>query len=148
MKTSALNSRLDGRKFDFRPPRLELGWITVFGLANHLSISPSHPDQVGLLPSAGGEMSSSQCHMPFGVWTRVGPKKHVLDGGAPWRNLANTIEPSTCGGGNAVVSNYFDQTSWHGTKNGITELSQTAPPIFGWAAITLGIGPHSSFKLF
>jgi len=29
-------------------------------------------------------------------------------------------------------------------KNGITELSQTAPPIFGWAAITLGIGPHSS----
>jgi len=21
----------------------------------------------------------------------------------------------------------------------------TAPPIFGWAAITLGIGPHSSF---
>jgi len=25
-----------------------------------------------------------------------------------------------------------------------TELSQRAPPIFGWAAITLGIGPHSS----
>jgi len=25
------------------------------------------------------------------------------------------------------------------------ELSQRAPPIFGWAAITLGIGPHSSF---
>ena len=23
------------------------------------------------------------------------------------------------------------------------ELSQRAPPIFGWAAITLGIGPHS-----
>ena len=32
-----------------------------------------------------------------------------------------------------------------GTRNGITELSQTAPPIFGTAAITLGIGPHSSF---
>jgi len=31
------------------------------------------------------------------------------------------------------------------TRNGITELSQRAPPIFGWAAITLGIGPHSSF---
>jgi len=30
------------------------------------------------------------------------------------------------------------------TRNGITELSQRAPPIFGWAAITLGIGPHSS----
>jgi len=31
------------------------------------------------------------------------------------------------------------------TRNGITELSQRAPPIFGRAAITLGIGPHSSF---
>jgi len=37
------------------------------------------------------------------------------------------------------------QILWHGTKNGITELSQRAPPIFGWAAITLGIGPHSSY---
>jgi len=36
------------------------------------------------------------------------------------------------------------QTLWHGTRNGITELSQRAPPIFGWAAITLGISPHSS----
>ena len=40
------------------------------------------------------------------------------------------------------------QTLWRGTANGITELSQTAPPIFGWAAITLSIGPHSSFLLF
>jgi len=28
---------------------------------------------------------------------------------------------------------------------GITELLQKAPPVFGWAAITLGIIPHSSF---
>ena len=34
-----------------------------------------------------------------------------------------------------------------GTRNGITELSQRAPPIFGWAAITLAIGPHSSYRL-
>jgi len=34
---------------------------------------------------------------------------------------------------------------WRGTRNGITELSQMAPPIFGWAAITLGIDPHSSY---
>jgi len=33
----------------------------------------------------------------------------------------------------------------HAARNGITELSQTAPPIFGMAAITFGIGPHSSF---
>jgi len=36
------------------------------------------------------------------------------------------------------------QTLRHGTRTGITELLQRAPPIFGWAAITLGIGPHSS----
>jgi len=36
------------------------------------------------------------------------------------------------------------QTLRRGTRNGITELSQTAPPILGRAAITLGIGPHSS----
>jgi len=34
--------------------------------------------------------------MSFGTWTRVGPRKHVLDGGAHWRNLANTTEPSVC----------------------------------------------------
>jgi len=34
------------------------------------------------------------------------------------------------------------QTLRRGTRNGITELSQRAPPIFGRAAITLGIGPH------
>jgi len=27
---------------------------------------------------------------------------------------------------------------------GLTKLSQRALPIFGWAAITLGIGPYSS----
>jgi len=35
-----------------------------------------------------------------------------------------------------------------GTRNLIKELSQRASPIFGWAAITLGIGPHSSFITF
>jgi len=37
------------------------------------------------------------------------------------------------------------QSLRHGTRNGITELSHRAPPIFGRAAITLGISPHSSF---
>jgi len=40
------------------------------------------------------------------------------------------------------------QTLRSGTRNGITELSQRAPPICGWAAITLGIGPHCSCILF
>jgi len=38
----------------------------------------------------------------------------------------------------------LSQTLRHGTRNGITELSQRAPPIFSRAAITLGISPHSS----
>jgi len=40
------------------------------------------------------------------------------------------------------------QALWHVTRNGITELLQRAPPIFSWAAITLGIGPHSSCLSF
>jgi len=34
------------------------------------------------------------------------------------------------------------QTLPRGTRNGIAELSQRAPPIFGRAGIMLGIGPH------
>jgi len=39
------------------------------------------------------------------------------------------------------------QTLQRGTRNGITELSLSAPPIFGRAAMTLG-GPHSSYVYF
>jgi len=46
----ALNVRLDGREFNSRPPRLTLGWVTVFGRANHLSISPVLPGELSLLP--------------------------------------------------------------------------------------------------
>jgi len=40
----------------------------------------------------------------------------------------------------------ISQTLRRGARNGITELSQRAPPIFGWAVITLDIGPHSSLS--
>ena len=46
--------------------------------------------------------------MLFGLWTSVGSRKHVLDGDAYWRHLANTIEPSMCVGDAAFLSNYFD----------------------------------------
>ena len=42
----------------------------------------------------------------------------------------------------------ISQTLCRGTRNGIMELSQRAPPIFGWVAITLGIGPHYSWSRF
>ena len=35
--------------------------------------------------------------MSFGLWTWVGPRNHILDGGAHWHHLANTIEPSMHG---------------------------------------------------
>jgi len=47
--------------------------------------------------------------MPFGLWTRVGPRKHKFNrirqvapmcphGKAHWRHMANKIESSVCGG--------------------------------------------------
>jgi len=58
----ALDLRLDGRKFESRLPRLigVLGWVTVFGRAVHLTISPSYPGQLSLLPSRGWEMSTAK----------------------------------------------------------------------------------------
>jgi len=44
----------------------------------------------------------------FGMWTRVAPKKHVLDAGAYWCYLAKMTEPSMCGCNAAFLSNYFD----------------------------------------
>jgi len=38
----------------------------------------------------------------------------------------------------------ISQTLRRGTRNGIRELLQRAPPVFSRAAITFGIGPHSS----
>jgi len=46
--------------------------------------------------------------MPFAVWTRVCPREHVLDGGAHWRYLPNTIKPPMCGDDAALLTNYFD----------------------------------------
>jgi len=40
----------------------------------------------------------------------------------------------------------ISQTLRHGTTNGNTELSQMAPRMFGRAAITLSIGPHSRLR--
>jgi len=47
--------------------------------------------------------------MLFGVWTRLGLRKQVLDGGVYWRHLANAIEPSMCGCDAGFLSNFFDR---------------------------------------
>jgi len=46
--------------------------------------------------------------MPFGFWTWVGPRKHVLHVGGRWHSLENIIEPSGCSGDATFLSNYFD----------------------------------------
>jgi len=51
--------------------------------------------------------------MPFAMLSRVGPRKHVLDGGAQWRHLGNTTEPSMCGGDAAFLSNFFQRLFTH-----------------------------------
>ena len=48
------------------------------------------------LPAVNSAKTAEPIEMPFAAWTRVGPGKHVLDGGTHWRNLANTTEPSMC----------------------------------------------------
>jgi len=47
------------------------GMVTIFGRANHLSILPSHPGQLSLLPSAGWEMNTSK---KYGDSLRLGVK--------------------------------------------------------------------------
>jgi len=69
----ALDLRLDGREFHSRPPRLVLGWVTVFGRANHLGILPSHlgPRSIQLptLRGTGNEYrATGQCAVTLCGW--------------------------------------------------------------------------------
>jgi len=54
------------------------------------------------LPRAVQKMAEPM-KRPFAAWTPVGPRKHVLDEGKYWRNLANTTEPSMYGGDTAFL---------------------------------------------
>jgi len=53
------------------------------------------------------ELMATPIVMLFGLWTQVGPGKHVH-----WSHLANTTEPSMCGGNVAFLSNYFGHILW------------------------------------
>jgi len=60
--------------------------IAVFVLKRDVKLKPNFVTIVSPAETA------EQIEMPFGMWTPVGPRKHVLDGRAHWRHLANTIE--------------------------------------------------------
>ena len=79
---------------------------------------------------------------------------HIFGALAPWRNFARCRIHFTS---KSCVLLYWQRYCTalqqrasaklrHGTRNGITKLLQRVPPILGWAAITFGIGPHSSCK--
>jgi len=57
--------------------RLVLGWVTVFGWANHLVISPGHPGQLSLLVSVGWEMTTSQSAMMVYGWGVIASLFHL-----------------------------------------------------------------------
>jgi len=63
--------------------------------------------------AVSGPKTAEPIDLPFGLWTRVGRRKHKFNHirqvaqcahmeGHIWRHLANTIEPSACGG-DAVI---------------------------------------------
>jgi len=58
------------------------------------------------------QKTAEPIEMPFGIWTRVGPRRHVLEG-VYWRHLANTIERPICGGDTAfpLVTNSLPKRS-------------------------------------
>jgi len=59
-------------------------------------LSPCH----SLLSAVSCAKTTEPIEMSFVMWPQMGSRKHLLDGGAHWCNMSNTIELS--------VSNYFD----------------------------------------
>jgi len=52
-------------------------------------------------PAVSCAKMAKPIEMPFGLWTQVGRRKHVLDGGGLMQT-ANMTEPSVCGGDAAL----------------------------------------------
>jgi len=69
----------------------------------------------------------------------------------PWRNFTSckihfTFKSCVHLYCQRYSSSGVSQALQRGTRNGITELSQRAPPTFARVAVTLGIGPHSGLS--
>ena len=99
--------------------QMPIGLWTRLGPRNHvLDGRPDPPCEGAILSRKGAVHCKALCcelckngqpiETPFWLWTRVGPTNHALDGGAHWSHLANTTEPSMCGGYAAFLSNYSD----------------------------------------
>jgi len=90
--------------------------------------------------------------MTFGDVDSSGSKNHVLGGSAHWRNLANTIEPSMCGGGGggdaAFLSNCIDHVFVYVSKEHGSLLAET---VVRSGAVLISVGydlcPHGTCSL-
>jgi len=140
-----LNSNLHTslQYFELRPTN---GWDR-FGSLGHLN-KFQRVSRLGSVTAAmsltGGQPNFARC---------LAVSRAGFGGSCPWRNFARCkihfasihVLPSPIlaallqGTPAAGVS----QTLQRGRRNGIAKLSQRAPPMFGWAAITSGSGPHS-----
>ena len=78
----ALDSQRDSLELDSQLLLSVLGRVTVFGwaAANHLSISPSHPGQLSLLPSVGREMNTNQSALMLCSWGEKAGMAHSTCG--------------------------------------------------------------------
>ena len=85
----------------------------------------------------GGTFFETQCIYIFGPPDGILPgAKFTLRPSLAFSYIGSVLNGTPAAG--------ISQTLQRSTRNEITELSQRAPPIFGWVDITLGISPHSS----
>jgi len=118
------------------------GYISATGRAQDREVRrPKDRRSTTVLRNRELRKTVEPIEMPFGMWTGLGPRKHLslLDVGAHWRRLANTIEPSMCGVMRLFVAHKMTRNNTANTVHvAATELPQllsqnTNRPMFGEA---------------
>jgi len=120
--------------------------------------TPANFNELRVLPSLLQRRRSPEANQTLhDVWLSPGLLHYIyIFGGCcpvtEFRHMQNSIASKSCVLRSPILGALLHDTPAagsaklrRGTRNEITEPSQRAPPIFGWAAITLGIGSHFSF---
>jgi len=87
------------------------------GPRNHVRWGPDPPIGSGNYDGKGAAHCRELCkkaepiEIPFGLWIRMGPRKHAFDGVHTGEICQIMIELSMFGGDAAFFSNYFDHVS-------------------------------------
>ena len=135
----------------YRELRLANGWDLLASLGHHNKLQLVLRLGFVTAPTSlnGGQQNFAECLAVYWTGTlyihfwRLLPFNGLLPATkfALRPSLATPILAALLHGTRAAA---VSQTLWRGKRNRITKRSHRAPPIFDWAAITLGIGPHSS----